>query len=84
MNKQIRFWVIKRTIRKYWHRRPINIDDLKHPRFSKREIEDECKELVKQGLMIQKPGLYGMRYGLNTHKKIEIFELFEKLQKEFS
>jgi hypothetical protein len=61
MDELLRYWIIKKLIRKgYWSRRPINFDDLKHPRYSKRAIESGCKEMVKERLLVMKPGLRGI------------------------
>lgn len=80
----IRFWLIKKLSRKgYWGRRPINFDDLRHPRLSRREIEDECKRMVKEGLMIMKPGLREMRYGLNSRNQEAVMKELERLSKRY-
>lgn len=60
----------------YWApARPMNFDDLysgvpKH--VPKREFIKACKSLVAKNLIIQKPGEFGPRFGLNPRKKAKI------------
>ena len=66
----------------YWApARPMNLDDLyggvpKH--VPKREFISSCRSLVAKGLIIQKPGEFGPRFGLNPSKKAEIEEIISR------
>lgn len=58
--------------------RPMNFDDLyggvpKH--VPRRMFIESCKTLVSNGLIIQKPGEFGPRFGLNPSRKMEIEEI---------
>ena len=70
---RILYWLYRGQ---YWApARPMNFDDLyggvpKH--IPKREFIKSCKVLVEKGLIVQKPGEFGPRFGLNSHKKDEI------------
>lgn len=67
----------------YWHRRPINFDDLFRSfkyEASRKEVEMVCNELVEEGLLIKKPGIRNcFRYGLNAHRKKEIEKIIGSL-----
>ena len=81
MFNRITLGVLKRLFRGgYWGRRPINFDDLyagvpKH--VPKRDFMKACKSLVAKQLLIQKPGEFGPRFGLNPRKKGEIEEIIQ-------
>ena len=73
----IEYRILYRLYRgQYWApARPMNFDDLYGgvPRhIPKRDFIKVCKSLVAKNLIIQKPGEFGPRFGLNPHKKAEI------------
>ena len=75
LEEKIKYYILKKLDRQgYWGRRPINFDDLKHPKISKKDMEDICNKLVKENLLIKKPGNYGWRYGLNPANKEKILK----------
>lgn len=84
MAPKIRRAILKQLFRgAYWGRRPANFDDIyscvpKH--VPKRGFLKECKKLVKEGLLVMKPGEFGPHFGLNPAKKDEIME-FIRLMK---
>jgi len=82
MTDKIKYGTLKRLFRGgYWSHRPINFDDLYAgvPRYvPKRAFMKCCKELANEGLLITKPGEFGPRFGLNSHKKEEILRLLRR------
>ncbi|MEA3254348.1 MAG: hypothetical protein U9Q22_00755 [Candidatus Altiarchaeota archaeon] len=81
METKLKIWILKKLHnRGYWSRRPMNLDDLTQglpSHISKKLVKELADELVKEGLLIKKPGRLGFRYGLNSHKKTKIEELLE-------
>lgn len=73
---------IKRTLLRklvkhgYWGGRHTSLDNLPKgfPRHLHKEVKKTAKELVKEGLLLQKPTHYGTELSLNPKKNKEIKE----------
>jgi len=64
----------------YYGRRLINLDDLSRRSHGKYGISTQylrkvLKKMVREGMLLSKPGNFGPRYSLNPHEKRKIEEI---------
>jgi len=74
-------WVVRvLDNRGYYGRRPINLDDLSRRSHGKYGISTQylrkvLKKMVREEILLSKPGNFGPRYSLNPHEKGKIEEI---------
>ena len=79
---KLKAWVLRKLGRSgYWGRRLTDLDNI--PKGAPKHLWGEIKKsivpaLLDDGFLTNKTGVKGMRYSLNSHKKLEIIKFVDK------
>ena len=79
-------WILDKLARHgMWNEKHTSIDNVPKgaPQHMRGRIKEVLKQLIRDGLIIQKPTSYGMEISLNFDRKNDIFDIIEawKLKK---
>jgi len=74
-------WILDKLSRHgIWGAKHTSFDNIQKgtPQHMRKTIKEAAEQLIKDGLLVQKPTGYGLEVSLNFDRKDEIFNIIEK------
>jgi len=74
-------WILDKLARHgWWKAKHTSFDNIPKgaPSHMRNKIKEAAEQLIKDGLLLQKPTNYGLEVSLNFERKNEIFQIIEK------